>query len=76
MLAFTVTETALPTSRVERDDFADEPRTRHGENAEQAARRPRAPRSEPYHRASQRELVRASLDLDLHTHSYDSRIDR
>lgn len=74
MFAFTVTETALPTSRVERDDFADEPRTRHGENAEQAARRPRTPRSAPYHRASQRELVRASLDAHMHTHGYDREI--
>lgn len=71
MFAFTVTEVALPIARTERDDFADEPRQRHGENAEQAERRPRVPRSQPYHRASQRETVRASLDAHLHTHGYD-----
>lgn len=40
------------------------PRKRHGENAEQAERHPRRPRSQPYHRASQREIVRASLMTD------------
>lgn len=29
------------------------------------------PRRQPYHRASQRESVRASLDAHLHTHRYD-----
>jgi hypothetical protein len=71
----TVTETLLTLARTERDDFADEdtPRRRHGENAEQAARRPRAPRSQPYHRASQREAVRASLDSELCAHTYNHR---
>lgn len=55
------TEIPLPMARVERDDFADEP---------SEDRRPRA----PYHRPSQREMVRASLAADeLHTHCYDRR---
>lgn len=40
--------------RAERDDFGDEP-----------ARRPRLT---PYHRASQRELVRMSVELDYAQH--------
>lgn len=40
------------------------PRRRHGENAEQAENHPRRPRRTPYHRPSQRELVRASLMID------------
>jgi hypothetical protein len=68
----TVTETPLALASTERDDFADDaPARRHGENAEQYERRPRKPRSEPYRRASQRELVRASLDRYMHTHAYD-----
>jgi hypothetical protein len=57
----------------ERDDFADEaPRKRHGENAEQAERGSRQPRHRPYHRPSQAELVRQSVDAyTMHTHAYD-----
>jgi hypothetical protein len=40
------------------------PHRRHGENAEQAEQRPRRPRRQPYHRPSQRELVRASVMID------------
>jgi len=36
----------------------------------------RQPRRQPYHRASQRELVRASLRSYLHTHAYDREDDR
>jgi hypothetical protein len=68
----TVTETPLALVHTERDDFADDtPTRRHGENAEQYERRPRKPQREPYRRASQRELVRASLDSYMHTHAYD-----
>lgn len=70
MTTATVTETTRELAHTERDDFADEPRHRHGENAEEAERHPRQPRRRPYHRASQRELVRASLDLHLHTDHY------
>lgn len=40
------------------------PRKRHGENAEQGDRGPRQPRRAPYHRPSQRELVRQALALE------------
>jgi len=53
-----VTEVPLPHARQERDDFADEP--------------VRKPRREPYRRASQREMVRASL-LELHREVYPIR---
>lgn len=53
----TVTEIRLPSARVERDDFADEP--------------VRRPRRLPYDRAAEREMIRRSLDLELHTHAYD-----
>jgi hypothetical protein len=54
-----VTETPLSLARTERDDFADE--------------RPRRPRLAPYHRPSQAELVRQSLDSELCAHTYDHR---
>jgi len=53
-----ITEDPLPLARVERDDFADDPA-------------PAMPRREGYHRASQRELVRQSLNSFLHTSAYE-----
>lgn len=57
MTAMRVMETPLPLAPTERDDFADDG--------------PRRPRLTPYHRPSQAELVRASLDSELCAHTYD-----
>jgi hypothetical protein len=53
-----ITETPLFVARTEHDDFADEPAQT-------------MPNREPYQRASQREMVRESLSVHLHTHAYD-----
>jgi hypothetical protein len=52
----TVTEIRPVHVAVERDDFADELRS---------------PRRPPYDRAAEREMIRASLNVYLHTHAYD-----
>lgn len=43
----------------------------HGEGAEQDV--PRRPRLEPYHRPSQREMVRLSLERESHPDVYPAR---
>jgi hypothetical protein len=62
MLTPTVREIPRAHMRPERDDFADD--------------MIRQPRREPYRRASQRQLVRASLQAESHHANYAPRSNR